>query len=549
MMTRRVALSCLVLVVALSVQGGLSAQQPADRGTDSETVTAPVELDGDVLFTVRGVSSFPAAERARRVQEQIVAVAADLAIPVEAVRIVEVADTTRIQAGDRIILTIFDADASIEQVNRADLARAHGARVQQAIGVYRAARSPAALRRAAAQIALATLGFAVVAILFFWFWRRIDQSVLSRLRARIPTVGIQSFEVMRAEQIQEAVRGAFIALRTIFLLTFTLIYLGFVFSRLPLTRGLSRDMAGLALTPLTVIATGFFRNFPSLVFLAVLFVVIRLGLRLIRLFFAAVGQGTVQLASFDPEWAQPTYNIVRIAVVAFAMVVAYPYIPGSDSAAFRGVSLFFGIVFSLGSSSAVSNMIAGYMLIYRRAFKVGDRIKVGDSVGDVLATRLQVTHLRSVKNEELIIPNSQILGAEVVNYSSLARVHGLILHTEVGIGYETAWRQVEAMLIEAARRTPGLGTDPRPFVLERKLGSFDVTYELNVYCTNVQMMGFVYADLHRNILDLFNEHGVQIMTPAYEGDPEEAKVVPKKDWCLPPAKGPAPAESGKENER
>jgi small-conductance mechanosensitive channel len=217
--------------------------------------------------------------------------------------------------------------------------------------------------------------------------------------------------------------------------------------------------------------------------------------------------------------------------------VAYPYIPGSESDAFKGVSLFLGIVFSLGSSSAISNIIAGYMMTYRRAFKVGDRVKIGEAVGDVMQMRLQVTHLRSLKNEEIVIPNSQILAGEVLNYSSLARTHGLILHTEVGIGYETAWRQVEAMLLAAAERTPGLERDPRPFVHMKKLGDFAVTYELNVYCKDVKEMNALYTALHRNVLDVFNEYGVQIMTPAYEGDPAEPKVVPRQDWYAAPASG------------
>jgi small-conductance mechanosensitive channel len=193
-------------------------------------------------------------------------------------------------------------------------------------------------------------------------------------------------------------------------------------------------------------------------------------------------------------------------------------------------------VFSLGSSSAISNMIAGYTMTYRRAFKVGDRIKIGDTIGDVIETRLQVTHLRSFKNEEIIIPNSQILNSEIVNYSSLAAERGLILHTVVGIGYETPWRQVEAMLLMAADQTAGLLKEPPPFVLYRKLGDFAVEYEINVYCREPQRMMALYTALHRNILDLFNEYGVQIMTPAYETDPEQAKVVAKDQWYLAPAR-------------
>src|SRR5262249_44206022 len=176
------------------------------------------------------------------------------------------------------------------------------------------------------------------------------------------------------------------------------------------------------------------------------------------------------------------------ALIAFGLIVAYPYIPGSESAAFKGVSVFIGIIFSLGSSTAMANLIAGYMLTYRRAFKIGDRVKIGDVVGEVLEMRLQATHLRSFKNEEVVIPNSQSLGSHVLNYSSLAPANGLILHTEIGIGYETPWRQVEAMLLMAAGRTAGILQDPRPFVLERNLGDFAVTYELNAYCRSANAM-------------------------------------------------------------
>jgi small-conductance mechanosensitive channel len=183
----------------------------------------------------------------------------------------------------------------------------------------------------------------------------------------------------------------------------------------------------------------------------------------------------------------------------------------------------------------VANALAGYALIYRRAFKVGDRIKVGDVVGDVIAMRQQVTHLRTPKNEEVTIPSSMLLNSQVTNYSTLAREQGLILHATVSIGYEIPWQQVEAMLIEAANRTPDLLREPPPFVLQTALGDFAVTHEINVYCDRPQEMARLYTALRRNILDVFNEYGVQIMTPAYEGDPAVPKVVPKDQWFRAPA--------------
>jgi small-conductance mechanosensitive channel len=488
---------------------------------------------------VRGVSSLPAATRAELIRDRLAAVAHDSSIPVDSLRVVDDGDVTRIVTGDKALVSVLEADASLEQVRRTELATAHLTRLRQAVTAYRAARSPAALRQGAVNAAAATLLLALGIVLLWQTRRWVERLMTRRLQARIHSVGIQSFELMRAERIWGALRSVLLTLQTVGGLALVLVYLGFVLAQFPWTRGSSQSMAALALAPLQVIGSGIIANIPSLAFLAVLFYLVRLILKMTRLFFEAVERGQVQLARFDAEWAQPTYKIVRVAILAFGLIVAYPYIPGSQSAAFKGVSLFIGVVFSLGSSSMISNIIAGYMMTYRRAFKVGDRIRVGGSLGDVIEMRLQVTHLRSIKNEEIVVPNSQILTGEIVNYSSLARAQGLILHTEVGIGYETPWRQVEAMLLMAAERTPGLSREPRPFVLEKALGDFAITYELNAYCDNVPAMHLIYADMHRHILDVFNEFGVQIMTPAYERDPLDPKIVQDKDWYAAPATPPA----------
>ena len=533
--TYRLVWPGLALAAALLCAAPARAQEPPTPRGEAEIASAPVELDGAVLFRVRGVSSLPAAERARLIEERLTAVAADPAVSVDSLQLTENEGIFRVMAGEQMIVGVTAADADFEQVPARGLAAAHLRQIREAILAYREARSPTALRRNAINALGATAALIVGIVVVFWLWRRLDLLLTDRLKTRIHTVGIQSFEVMRAERIWSALRNALIALRTISLLGMALVYIGFVLAQFPRTRGLSHGMIAFAVGPLAVIGNGLVANIPSLIFLLVLFFVFRFALRLIRLFFDAVERNTVTLGGFDAEWAQPTYKIVRIFVIAFGLVVAYPYIPGSESAAFRGVSLFIGIVFSLGSSTAISNIIAGYMMTYRRAFKVGDRVKVGDYFGEVIHVRLQVTHLRSMKNEEIVISNSQILSSEVINYSSLGRAQGLILHTEVGIGYETPWRQVEAMLILAAERTQGLSADPPPFVQQKKLGDFAVTYELNAYTTNVPAMMHLYSALHRNILDVFNEYGVQIMTPAYEGDPEEPKVVRPHDWYTSPA--------------
>ena len=534
---RRLGLLSLTLIACLAAGSSLQAQQGRPAG-EAETSTAPVTLDGVVLFNVRGVSSLPPEERARRIEERLRAVAADRNIPPESLRMVESEDAIRIFAGDTVIMGVVDPDASLEQVRRPELAASHLDRLRRAVTDYRAARSGDALRRGVINSVLGTLLLAAAIFVVIQVWRWVDRLVSRRLGTHIQSVQIQSLELIRRERIWDFLRSVLFAARTVVFLAMALIYIGFVLAQFPWTRGLSQNMAAFALGPLQVMGNAFVERIPSLVFLIVLFFIVRLALRLIRMFFDAVDNGTVTLANFDREWAGPTYKIVRIAVIAFALVVAYPYIPGSGTAAFSGISLFIGVLFSLGSSSAIANIIAGYMLTYRRALKVGERVKIGDAFGDVTAISLQATHLRSIKNEEITIANSQILASEVINYSSLARADGLILHTEVGIGYDTPWRHVEAMLIGAADRTAGILKEPRPFVRLLKLDTFAVTYELNAYCGNAQAMGQLYAELHRNILDAFNENGVQIMTPAYEGDPPEPKIVPPKDWHAGTATGP-----------
>jgi small-conductance mechanosensitive channel len=542
-MIRRLVRAALAIAIAVATLNAPALAQQTGTGVDDvETVTAPVEFDGAVLFRVRGVSSLPATVRAGNIGDRLKAAASDPSLTLESLRVEDDGRMSRVVIGGTTLMAMVDADAELEQVGRRDLAGVHLARIRDALTGFRDARSAGALRRDAVSIALATLIAAIAIAVVRRLRRWIDGVLTARLHARIHSLGIQSLELVRGERIWGALRSGVLALQTLAVLTIVLMYVGFVLAQLPWTRGLSRSMTAFVLGPLQVIGAGIVEQIPSLAFLAVLFFLVRLALRVIRLFFDAVGRGTVRFANFDPEWAEPTYKIVRIAVMAFGLIVAYPYIPGSQSAAFKGVSLFIGVVFSLGSSTAIANIVAGYMMTYRRAFKVGDRIKVGDTSGDVMEMRLQVTHVRSVKNEEIIIPNSRILASDVVNYSSLARADGLILHTTVGIGYETPWRQVEAMLLLAAERTSGLSRERRPFVLELSLGDFAVNYEINVYCTDARAMLDHYAELHRHILDVFNEHGVQIMTPAYVHDPQEPKLVPRLNWYTPPAHDPGPRD-------
>jgi small-conductance mechanosensitive channel len=520
-----------------------SARQQAPSAADADlaqleqdTPTAPVMIDGVSLLRVRGVSSLPAGQRATVIASRIREIAANPSIRPDALRIEETEVSSRIAADGQLVMNVYDADAKVEGVPRQVIANLYLEKIRSAVVSYRADRSAPALRRAGTEALVTTLVFAVLVIAVVWLRRKLDSLLDSRYRQRIDALAAKSQDIVSVKRVWTVLDAALRHARSAAIVVLALVYLQQVFRLFPYTRPAANRVTGYVVGPLETMWASFVSKVPDLIFLAILVIVVRIILGVIRRFFEAVEQERIHLANFDREWATPTYKLLRPMVVAFAIVVGYPYIPGSGSEAFKGVSLFLGIVFSLGSSSFIANMIAGYSMTYRRAFKLGDVVQIGDVRGVVSAVRLQVTHVRTIKNEEVVVPNSQILNASVINYSSLAQSNGLILHTTVGIGYETPWRQVEAMLLEAARRTPGLMTEPPPFVFHLQLGDFCVTYELNVYCADPLRMRAVYTDLHRHILDVFNEYGVQIMTPAYEGDPEIPKVVPKEQWYLAPAK-------------
>ena len=522
-----------VIAPTAAAQNGSASTSPTEPET--EVATAAVTIDGRIVFPVRGVSAYPAEKRAANIEARIVAVADDAGVATQRIRIVDSEHASEIVADQHRLVSIFDADGSIEGMDRRALAAAYAERIQTTIEDYRLHRTPQYLRTAALRAAGATAILAPVLWFIVWLMRRLSALAEARYKQRIRSVAIQSFQILQGEQIWSSVQGLLRTLRWVSIAILAYLYVQFVLDQFPWTRSIAQRLLGYLVDPLETMGRAVLANLPDLAFLAILIIVTRYTLRLLRLFFEALERGSVKLRNFEPDWAAPTYRLVRLGFIVFAAIVAYPFIPGSGSEAFKGISIFLGVIFSIGSSSFVSNIVAGYALTYRRAFKIGDRVKIEDVVGDVVQTGLQVTHLCSLKNEEVIVPNSLILNSQVVNYSSLARKQGLILHTTVGIGYETSWRQVEAMLLLAAKRTPGLQREPEPFVLLKLLGDFAVTYELNAYCDDALAMLRLYSALHRNILDLFNEHGVQIMTPAYEGDPAQPKVVPKEQWFAAPA--------------
>lgn len=503
-----------------------------------ESTVAPVVMDGEILLRVSGLSAYPAEIRAERIAGRIRGVAANRSIPPDALQVREEGDLSRIIVGDELIMVVVDADAQRESSPRSVLARAYQMRISEAIHEYRRDRSPGSLARAGLAALAATIALAVL----LWIGTRVmhwlDILLERRVKRRLEGLEEQSLRIVNATHLWRLLSGLRSVLWTAATLIAIVVYFDFLLHLFPWTRGFGHQLLTLLTDPLRIIGQGILAAIPKLLILAIIIAVMRYLLKALVLLSRALAAGSLKIGTFEREWAWPTYRLVRLLVIALTVVIAYPYIPGSQSEVFKGVSIFFGVIFSLGSSSLIGNIIAGYSLTYRRAFRIGDRVCIGEHIGDVMEMRLLVTHLRTPKNEEVIVPNSEILNNSVVNYTTFARDGQLILHTTVGIGYETPWRQVEAMLLQAAARTEGLLRALPPYVLQKTLGDFAITYEINSYYNDPRTMGVAYTRLHASILDVFNEYGIQIMTPAYEGDPEQPKVVPKEQWYMAPAANP-----------
>lgn len=542
----------LMLFFVLGIIGGTLYAEgaPVDLAAiesqgDGGGSRAPVMLDGKKLFDVIGVPTYLADKRADEIGKRIRAIASDRAISTDTFKVLIENNFSVVMAGDRFVMRVFDADSGVPGFTSAMQAEIFSKVIAKSVLDYRKARRPMSL---VIDAGLALGGIVLCVVLVFGWsraFRILDRFADRTLKDRVTEIQAKSFDLIRAGIVWEGLRGVFGFVHFAPIIVLVYFHLGYVLRLFPWTRAFADNFLNLILEPLKMLGHAFVGSIPGLIVVVVIGSLMYVALRMMGLFFMGVHKGTIKLSGFDQDWAMPTFRIARVLVLALGVVVAYPHIPGSNSLAFKGISVFLGVILSLGSSSFASNLIAGYSVIYRRAFRVGDWIEVDNVAGEVLEILPLVTRLRSRKNEVIVIPNSTIVNSPVINFTTLARDRGLILNSTVGIGYETPWRQVEAMLLEAADRTPGALKTPKPFVLQRTLGDFAVTYEINAHCDGPQNRFQIYSQLHQNILDVFNENGVQIMTPAYEGDPASPKLVPKENWFTPLARSANTAQTDK----
>ncbi|HAR97674.1 MAG TPA: mechanosensitive ion channel protein [Syntrophus sp. (in: bacteria)] len=511
-------LSFLIFLISAlcAVPTGDARQSAPKEAKDVQAAGAPVVFDNRTLFSIQArVFSLSHEERAKFVQARIAKLADNHQVGIDKILVTNGETSTDVSVDDLVLMTVTDADAKAAGKKRLDLAQEYAATIQAAIGEYRKDRS---VKSVLTGMLFAVL-FTVVLGLFVYAWKKLFVKVYAIVESwkgvRIPAIKFQKLEILSSRQLGDMLIRAARLIYWVILLATLYFYTGFVLTFFPWTKAYSSKILGYILTPLSIIAGALLDFLPNLFFLTIIVLIMYYLLKLAKFVFSAVEKGVLVFPGFYPEWAPSTYAIVRFLLLAFGVVAAFPYLPGSDAPAFKGVSIFIGVLLSLGSTAAVANVVAGLIMTYMRAFRIGDRVRISDATGDVVEKTLLVTRLRTIKNEEITIPNAMILGSHIVNYSSSSETAGLILHTGVTIGYDVPWREVHACLTAAAAKTAHILKAPAPFVFQTSLDDSYVSYELNAYTDKPAMMASTYSELHQNIQDTFNEAGIEIMSPHY----------------------------------
>jgi small-conductance mechanosensitive channel len=507
-------------VVALAAAGAdpapsaPAAASPAASTAAARDAWGEVVLDGKVvlrLATIPGVisGSQRAAETTARVLELAERGGAPEVGPAKQGGVVALV------SGDRFILALYPQDAVLAGLSIDELAARDAAALSKAIGEHRHSRS---IRTIATRA-----GFAILAWIGFIVLLRLVRHATGAVRDRIRTWRVRRMETSRVKGLGRQLADqialfVFAVARLVVAVVLLILFLNIVTLTLrvfPQTGRLADTVLESERSALESALLGVVHYLPSLVFLLVIAAVTVYLLKGLRLFFDAIGRGDINFKGFLPEWSSPTYSIVRFLVIVFAVVVSFPHLPGGDSDAFKGVSIFFGVLFSLGSTSTVSNVVSGVILTYMHPYRVGDFVEIGGTVGTVVRRDFLITRVRTIKNEEVTIPNSSVLGGQMKNYSALAQDRGLIVHTAITIGYDAPWRRVHELMIAAAKDTAGVVDSPAPFVWQTSLNDYHVSYEINAFTRSPHELFRIQADLHRNIQDAFNEAGVEIMSPAF----------------------------------
>ncbi len=476
----------------------------------------PVMVDGYEMFRVHQTLGAASPQiRAERISEALEELAKAQDFNPAEIKANEEGGVATVRYGDRLIVTINDAEAKVSGLPRNALAMQYAGLLQEKIAKVHSEHTPRFLWWAVGKAAALAAMYFVVVWLILLVSRGVIRLLETSAKTRMKGIKIQESELLRGERLAALLVSIAKSLRNLVIAVLTFLMLAKGFSFFPWTREHGERLLGYFTGPLVAMGNAALDYLPKAFYIFVILLVIHYVQRFVRIIATEIERGRIRIPNFYPEWAQPTYKIVRILIYAFAAVLIYPYLPGESSPAFKGITVFIGVLFSLGSTSAVANFVAGVILIYTRGFRKGDWVTIGENTGEVVQTSMLATHLRTIRNEEITIPNSVVLGSFVTNFSLQAKEQGVVLHTSVTIGYDAPWRTIHKLLIDAALRTTHILHEPAPFVLQADLQDSYVKYEINAYTDHPLLMPYIYSDLHANIQDSFYEAGVEIMSPVF----------------------------------
>ena len=476
-----------------------------------------IELGGiNVICLDQGVGPFKLEERIKATEKRLIRLSSDKTFNPANLHIEDHASATDIISDDLVVISIRDEDLQANtSKSRKELAKIVLNRIRKGIKADRAQKSSTEIILGVVYTILATIGL----FLFFKLLRQLIPKIENRIRGQegqlVKYIAIKNFEILNVKRVIYFLVGIVRFGQTILIILAIYVYVPLILSFFPWTANLAPKLIHYITTPLEKILRVIVDFIPNLFFIVIIIFLTRYLLKLTFYFFKNIEEEKIELKGFYKEWAIPTYKLVRIAIIAFSLIMIFPYLPGSSSPAFQAISVFFGVLLSFGSSSAVTNMIGGVVITYMRPYKIGDIVKISETIGKVIEKNLLVTRIRTIKNVNITIPNAMVLAGHIINFSTSSRAEGLILNTRVTISYDVPWRQVHELLIRAARKTDAISFDREPFILQMALNDFHVTYELNVVTHDPDKMSITYSNLHQNIQDSFNEAGVEIMSPHY----------------------------------
>jgi small-conductance mechanosensitive channel len=470
----------------------------------------------DTLFLIHTrLGSFSAGERADAVSRRIKKLAGTVGFSNDSLKIIQSEATFDLTYGESILISVTENDALWNATTDYELAKSYKTIIGNTIEKYRAETNwlSISLKIGLALLVLLTIYFLIkyVTKLFNWLAKKITHQKGKRIKG----IKFKNYTFFDAQRQVNALLLVNKVLKWVTILFAIYIALPVLFGIFPWTESFANTMFGYIFNPVKKILLSFWKFLPNLITIVVIIIVFRYVLKAIHFLKNEIENGKLTIAGFYPDWANPTYQLVKVLIIAFMIVVIFPYLPGSDSPIFQGISVFLGFLFTFGSAGSLSNVIAGLVLTYMRLFKIGDRVKIGEVVGDVIEKSTLVTRVRTIKNEIISIPNSTVMNSHTINYSSDAPEKGLIIHTTVTIGYDVPWKDICQALIDAAIKTDLVLKEPTPFVLQTSLEDFYVAYQINAYVREANKQATIYSNLHQNIQDVCNERGIEILSPHY----------------------------------